>query len=162
MDTSTLCRTSQPVGDGSHRLIVGVDGSDASIAALRWAERNAAALGARVEAVYVYAYPRDGVSTADPAPEGILSRSGLACVKAAEQELSRAVRRAVATPSDSPLATFVVPNLEAAQGLVGLATPGDLLVVGGHAPGQPRLLGSTSSALLRDAPCPVIVVPGTE
>jgi nucleotide-binding universal stress UspA family protein len=39
------------------RVIVGVDGSDESIAALRWAVRLAPALDADVEAVTVWNYP---------------------------------------------------------------------------------------------------------
>ena len=40
-----------------HRIVVGVDGSESSIAALRWAIRQAKFTGARVDAVAVWRFP---------------------------------------------------------------------------------------------------------
>ncbi len=39
------------------RIVVGVDGSDCSIAALRWAERIAGATGMEIDAVTAWQFP---------------------------------------------------------------------------------------------------------
>ncbi|WP_380165040.1 universal stress protein [Jannaschia sp. R86511] len=55
-----------------------------------------------------------------------------------------------------------VASGSAADVLLHVARPDDLLVVGsrGHGPGGRLLLGSTSTAVAANAPCPVLVVPG--
>ena len=44
-------------GSGQELVVVGVDGSAESIAALRWAARYATATGARVRALLAWHYP---------------------------------------------------------------------------------------------------------
>ena len=52
---------------GQKRIVVGVDGSDSSRAALRWAMQHAREAGARVEAVIAWRHP----TTYDWQPTGI-------------------------------------------------------------------------------------------
>lgn len=49
--------TAQPGGEHEHRIVVGVDGSVTSKAALRWAARQARLAGAVVEAVTAWEVP---------------------------------------------------------------------------------------------------------
>ena len=44
-------------GSGQELVVVGVDGSAESVAALRWAARYATATGARVRALLAWHYP---------------------------------------------------------------------------------------------------------
>ena len=47
----------QPSGDGERRIVVGVDGSASSTAALAWAVKQAGLTGAVVEAVIAWEVP---------------------------------------------------------------------------------------------------------
>src|SRR6266700_7137403 len=54
-------------GSGQELVVVGVDGSAESVAALRWAARYASASGARVRAMLAWHYP----AAAGEAPVGV-------------------------------------------------------------------------------------------
>lgn len=146
-------------------ILVGVDGSEASISALRWAVVEGGCTGARVEAVYVYANPPElgwyvsGRGRLPPA----LPPDRATVLQSAEDELDRAVRRAVGDASTTSLTTTVAQHVSPSEALAHLGRHADLLVVGAHhATGIGRLFGSTTAGVLRHAPCPVVVVPGPE
>jgi nucleotide-binding universal stress UspA family protein len=143
-------------------VMVGVDGSDASVDALRWAVDEAARRDARLEAVYVYALPSEAGWYVGGHPT-VIPPEKEAVIASAKSELDRAVTRGVGDATGTPLATVVVADSSPARGLARAARHADLLVVGAHhVSGLGRLFGSTTAGLLRHAECPVVVVPESQ
>lgn len=133
-------------------IVCGVDGSAGSEMLARFARDLARTLGACLELVHVVGAPvaeplRDGGPDADP-------RAG-----APTQPAASATRDA----DDAVTTRRVVPYGDPARRLAVAATEQQalLLVVGTHGlgPVADPLVGSVSSRLAADAPCPVLVVP---
>jgi nucleotide-binding universal stress UspA family protein len=134
-------------------IVVGVDGSEQSAEALRWAAREAELRTADLTAVLVWdlfnqRHP-DGSKAFDPAyDESKADAALLAAVEAAlgADAVATVVRK---TPCDVP-----------AKGLLAAAEGADLLVVGARGLGGFRglLLGSVSQQCLHHAPGPVAIV----
>ena len=136
----------------SARIVVGVDGSPASTAALRWAARQAELTGSRLEAVTAWERPAtyggellwvddvDWAAMADATLEAAIGESG--------DDGSDTWRRVV---------TEGHPSRVLVQASVGA----DLLVVGsrGHGGFTALLLGSVGEHVVAHAACPVLVVP---
>ena len=134
------------------RVVVGVDGSAESVAALRWACREASLRGAEVHAVHVreeqchslasYAVP--ALSTADD-------------VSADVDDFVRSVKADQALGVE--LHVEEVDGL-AARVLLDRCAGADMLVLGtsGDVPGALRSAGPVIRACLRRAPCPVVVI----
>jgi nucleotide-binding universal stress UspA family protein len=132
------------------RLVVGVDGSAESVAALRWACREAVLRGAVVHAVHVreeqchslasYAVP----ATSEPAEVSI-------------DDLVRSV-----WDDQVPAAEVRVEAADglAARVLLDRCDGADMLVLGtsSDAPGALRSAGPVIRACLRRASCPVVVI----
>lgn len=138
------------------RIVVGVDGSDGGVAALKWALHEAALRGASVDAVHAWEYPYVADVTgmaAYPVGRGDLEH-------VARQTLDRAVEKAGPAPDGVPVAR-VLGHGGAAGVLLDAAKGADLLVVGtrGHGGFAGLLLGSVSQQCAHHAPCPVVVVP---
>lgn len=135
------------------RILVGVDGSSGSAAALRWAVREGELRGAAVVAVLAWGYldqhHRGGGQTFEP-------DYGEADAAAA---LADAVAVALSQEEAARVERVTICDL-AGHALVELAEPDDLLVVGARGLGGFRglLLGSVSQHCLHRAPCPVAVV----
>jgi nucleotide-binding universal stress UspA family protein len=125
-------------------LIVGVDLSDESLAALRVAMETAGALGAQLTVVHAV---------------GLLDKIGYRAQPPLD-ELVAAAREAVGAP---PVHVEVVTdNGPAADVLLRVAerAGATMIVVGRRGLGAaPRLLGSVSEAVLTRATTPVLVVP---
>jgi nucleotide-binding universal stress UspA family protein len=138
----------------SHRIVVGVDGSPSSEAALRWAIRQAKRTGAEVEAVTAWWYP-PGYGLA-PIPEGAGNLEG-----DAGKTLAEALAEVSGLAPDVVVTSRVVEG-QAAEVLLRAAHSADLLVVGnrGHG-GFAAALGSVSQHCVSHAPCPVVVVRGS-
>ncbi len=132
------------------RIVVGVDGSAESVAALRWACREAGLRGAEVHVVHVreelcrslasYAVP----ATSDPAEVPV-------------EDLVRSVHKDTA-----PAVTLRVETTEglAARILLDRGEGADMLILGTSTdlPGALRSAGPVIRACLRRAPCPVVVI----
>ena len=157
----------------SSRILVGVDGTDRSVAALRWAARHAAAVGAPVLDV-VTAWDADGgyggapLAVGHPVPAGGV---GLLVGGQVEQALTAQAREVndrcleAAGIADGPVQVRTwVKRGPPGRALVEIATGDDLLVVGssGHGPVVGALLGTVVSHLTTHAPCPVVVVRGDD
>ncbi len=132
------------------RIVVGVDGSPASIDALKWATRQASLTGAAVEAVIAWQYPLESggypVATEMDWPSN------------ATEVIDTAVTEALGADSDQVSRTVVQGH--PAKVLIDAATGADLLVVGSRGQGglAGMLLGSVSEHVAAHAQCPVLVI----
>lgn len=134
------------------RVIVGVDGSASSVAALRYAARMAAAFDAPIEAISTWAFPRlaGPYVVAQWSPE-----------EDARAILNAAVEQAFGSEPPAGLVCTVLPG-PPARTLVELSRGAGMLVLGSRGLGGFRglLLGSVSSACAAHAHCPVLIVHG--
>ena len=134
-----------PVPTGQlRRVLVGVDGSDGSLAALRWAGAEAAGRGAHIDVLTVRPTPLGGADDPDPAPFG--------GVTGALRSLS---------PGDGDGVSVEEVEGDTATSLLQRCTGHDLVVVGASRPGslRRRVFGSVSQAMARHAPVPAVIVP---
>jgi len=142
--------TTEPGGRRvEHQVVVGVDGSESSKAALAWAIRQARLTGAVVLAVTAWAFPDEyGYPVIMPTLDW--KRLATQVVTAAISEVGQ---------GDVPVRYEVVRG-NAARALIAASAGADLLVVGtrGHGGLVEALLGSTGQHCVRYATCPVVVV----
>ena len=134
------------------RIVVGVDGSASSIAALRYGARIAEAFDAPLEAVTTWTYPpyADAYLVAGWSPE-----------EDAEAILDHAIETAFG--GDPPdVLTRTVAVGPAARTLIELSKGCGMLVLGSRGRGGfvGLLLGSVSATCAEHAQCPVVVVHG--
>jgi nucleotide-binding universal stress UspA family protein len=138
---------------GRH-IVVGVHGSPSSLAALRWAAREAALWGAKL--VVVRAWEDQAQRWAPYASRG--SRpAGEQDRRLAGAQLADTVR---ATAGDQPgvrVTGKVVEGL-AARVLLDQSAGADLLVLGSAGKAGAHAVGPVARACLRHARCPVVVV----
>lgn len=134
------------------KVTVGVDGSDGSIAALRWADDLAARCGAALEVVMAWHYPY------------VTTMPGLIAAVPPAAEMDAATREVLAelvgpVPADRRV-DLVAWQGSATGVLLQAAESTDLLVVGsrGHSALSRFVLGSTSMHCATHAPCSVAVV----
>ncbi|HLK43751.1 MAG TPA: universal stress protein [Thermoleophilia bacterium] len=142
-------------------VVVGVDGSAGSLAALRWAVSEAAAHAAPVWVIHVLD-PRG--HRAPYAQAGTLSFGSMDQIEQAERLIDQAVREAHAPDSvrrqfeiGSP-ADVLLNTSRAARMLVVGHTPPRHRAADGLAP-EDRALGPVARACAARASCPVVVVP---
>lgn len=141
---------------GVGRIVVGVDGSAGSLAALRWAAAEARVRKANLEVVVAWQYP--ALSTI-PA-FGVLPPADEMATDA-KQGLADLLRDEGLLDDPDLEITEAVIQGSAGSALIGAATGADLLVVGsrGHGGFTGLLLGSVSQQCVTHAPCPVVVIP---
>ena len=143
------------------RIVVGVDGSAASLQALRWAIDQARLTGTTVEAVQVY-NPQTPAAFAFGAYPALAIDPTLAH-ESAEVALEAAVHRAYPTASHDEIQRITVADNSAARALTRIAADAAMLVVGVvHHHGLGLLLGSTAATCIRHAEVPVVVIPFVE
>ncbi|CAM5498905.1 universal stress protein [Streptomyces atroolivaceus] len=138
------------------RIVVGVDGSDASIKALRWAVRQAELTGDAVEAVNSWEYPATSWASMMPGPPEDFDPQAVATVA-----LNEALEEALGAEGAAAVEKIVVIG-NPAQSLVERSKGANLLVVGarGYSGFKATLLGSVSLHVAQHASCPVTVVRG--
>jgi len=135
------------------RIVVGVDGSEPSSAALRWAIAEAWVRGSRLDVINTYVSPRPD-STWTPNEEELLA-------KASRELTDEMVSTALGAAESHPIEIETISTGDTpASGLLAAASGADLLVVGSRGLGGFRglLLGSVSEQCLHHASCPVVVV----
>jgi len=135
------------------RIVVGVDGFEPSMAALRWAIHQARLTGAVVEAVTAWHVP---VGT------GWLPAADMPDYQEdAFDVLAEAIAQMYVIDPDVEVCPRVVKG-QAGQVLVDAAEGADLLVVGcrGHGGLAGAVLGSVSQFCAHHAPCPVVIMRG--
>ena|SRR5665213_134873 len=135
----------------SHRIVVGIDGSTASLAALDWAVRQAELTGSSLEIVAVWEWPNSfgWAIIPDNFNPAVDTQIGfepiLTSLRAAHPELEVQLKVIEGHP---------------AQVLVEESRGASLLVVGsrGHGTFVGMLIGSTSAHCTATAACPVVVI----
>ena len=139
------------MGGQAHRIVVGVDGSESSKAALRWAIRQAKLTGASVDAVTAWRYPT-GYGWTPVAAE--IDFEG-----EAKKALSVALGEVSGLDPDVPVRPVIAEG-HAAEVLLRTARGADLLVVGsrGHGGFASAVVGSVSLYCVLHACCPVLVL----
>jgi len=137
-------------------VVVGVDGSANSIAALKWAAHYAKSTDGIVHAVYVWSYPTSSVVTA---PLGSAMAPADLMEAAAADALSGFIAEAELPPDVHVV--HIVREGSSSKVLIDQAHDADILVVGarGHGGFAGLLLGSVANAVTNHAPCPVAVIP---
>lgn len=138
-------------GSDVNRIIVGVDGSEPSREALRWAARLAPTLGASIRAVAVWASPAGFGWTSMPSSFDF------------HDDMAKVLEQAVddVFGTDRPRGLeLVVEQAQAAAALLEHAAGASMVIVGsrGHGGFAGLLLGSVSSSVAEHASCPVLVV----
>lgn len=143
-----------PTGGGESPVVVGVDGSTGSLAALRWAAREAALHGAPLHVVHAW-----------------LPVSGLGLTRHADTEhdaIERLVRLALHHYVTEGLSDAPEPMVDtrlalggSASTLLAAAMDARLLVLGSRGSGgfAGLVLGSTAHQCVHHAHCPVAVIP---
>jgi nucleotide-binding universal stress UspA family protein len=152
-DRDHVADTTLAMGGLARHVVVGVDGSRGSRAAVTWVARIACTTGARVLAVHVLTY--DGELLRDVTLDTMSNR---------RRELESDLRTLWVGPLDGiDHRCLVVEADSPAAGLREVANRkhADLLVVGAHGHGisSDRVLGSVTNRVTRRARQPVIVVP---
>jgi nucleotide-binding universal stress UspA family protein len=133
------------------QIVVGVDGSEQSIEALRYAQKLAPTFDATIFAVAAWDYP-----AADP---GFMPLGSSEFSDAAREHLDKALAAAYGEDRPAGFQSTVVFN-HPAKALVKASEDAVLLIVGrrGHGTFRGLLLGSVSSACVTHAHCPVLVI----
>jgi nucleotide-binding universal stress UspA family protein len=145
-------------GEAQQVVVVGVDGSAESIAALGWARRYAAATGARVRAVHAWHYPAAfGIAPVGKAPPSVTAE----VEQHMRDDMAQAVAQAYPDPDDAQPETALRYG-HPVEVLIDESKAADLLVVGhrGHGAFTGMLVGSVSIHCVTSAACPVLVVRG--
>ncbi|MET3426657.1 nucleotide-binding universal stress UspA family protein [Actinoplanes tereljensis] len=144
--------------DSTHRIVVGVDGSQGSKTALKWAMNQAGLTGASVEAITTWQDPAQygtAYGWTTTAFEG--DTYATAMVKVLDDTIAE-----VAAQMPHPV-TVLAQVIEGhpVEALLHAAAGAELLVVGsrGHGTFAGIMLGSVSQHCVQHAPCPVVVVP---
>ena len=129
-------------------VVVGIDGSESSKHALRWAVRQAQLTGAELVALTAWHLPE---------MYGYVSRDY--DVDAANM-LDRVLKEVLDPPPEVRVTPRVVEGRTASV-LIDASKDADLLVLGtrGHGGFEGMLLGSVSQHCVNHAACPVVVVP---
>jgi nucleotide-binding universal stress UspA family protein len=138
------------------KIVVGIDGSDASKNALRWAVEDARARGAEVVALHAYEVPEPALDATPMAPPNFPE-----LVAEAQDYAQQLVTEVVDEVAGNAVAVDVAPIAvedTPARALLDAARDADLLVVGSHGHGVSGLfLGSVSLECAQHAACPVLI-----
>jgi nucleotide-binding universal stress UspA family protein len=138
-------------------IIVGIDGSDHSRRALRWAIGEAAARHAPLTVLTVHPALAGywGGPVSSPGDPELTSQA----LKAVQQETDD-VLAGLDAGSRPPSVEVRAVNGVPAEALLAAAEGADLLIVGARGAGgfKRLLLGSVSTQVTHHAPCPVVVI----
>jgi nucleotide-binding universal stress UspA family protein len=141
------------------QIVVGVDGSEHSVDALRWAAEEARLRNATLKVVASFATPimSTGYEVAAPDPSDLAAASNTMLGAAIDTIREDGVLDGV---------DVVTEALEghAGEQLIRLSADADLLVVGarGHGGFLGLLMGSVTTYVVNHAVCPVVVVRSAE
>lgn len=136
-------------------IVVGVDGSQQSRCALKWAVREASRRGTVLNVVSAYTIPVFAASSMDAG----YSTLDDDLIRGGAEDIVRQAREEIGD-TDVQVRTYIESG-DPAGVLLDLSNDADLVVVGTRGRGGfvGRLLGSVSSALPAHSKCPTVVVP---
>jgi nucleotide-binding universal stress UspA family protein len=139
-------------GKSQHRIVVGIDGSECSVAALQWAAQQAHLTGSTLVVVMSWEWP-NSYGYGYILPDNYNPESD------AHKMLDDAIQK-VRGALDGVQFEPVVVEGHPAPALVEAALGADLLVVGsrGHGEFSGMLLGSVSEYCTHHVSCPITVV----
>jgi len=142
----------QAGGDVQRRIVVGVDGSGSSRAALAWAAGQARLSGAVLDVITAWEIP---LAIRDPWPPGLTTDFG----KLAKNAQADAIADLSGRAGRVEIRPRVIEG-NAADVLLDAAAGADMLVVGSHGHGgfMRALLGSVGQHCVHHATCPVVVI----
>jgi nucleotide-binding universal stress UspA family protein len=142
----------QPSGDAERRIVVGVDGSASSKAALAWAVKQARLTGATVGVVMAWEFPGNYGFPVPGLP--YIDLAGIAAKVVADAIAE------VSSPDEPVKIRSMVAEGNPAQVLLDASEGAETLVVGSRGQGgfAEALLGSVSQHLVHHATCPVVVI----
>lgn len=135
------------------RIVVGVDGSDSSKDALRWAKAQADLTGAELVVVTAWSYP----SASYPGFAGYVPmRVDIDLAAECRTQLETVVKETLGEAQ----VTYVVTEGHPTTVLLDAARDASLVVLGsrGHGGFVGAVIGSVSHHVVAHAPCPVVVV----
>lgn len=135
------------------RVVVGVDGSEISLDALRWGVTEARRRGAELEAVMAWNVPYAA------SPFAPVVDSGAALERSAREQLAEAVARVDCSVLNQPVIQ-TVGHGPAGHVILDAASGAELVIVGSRGLGgfKELLLGSVGQHVAHHSPCPVIVI----
>jgi nucleotide-binding universal stress UspA family protein len=152
-DAPVVVVRGEPVAATDTRpVLVGVDGSPASLVALRWAAGEAKLRGVPLRVVHAWTIPVGMLSGYYAIP--------IDAVKEAAQNVLDEAAEAAVEPSGGVPVLRELANGNASAALLTMAAETQLLVVGarGHGGFTGLALGSTSHQCVVHAPCPTAVI----
>ena len=154
--TQVIASTTADDVESSRQIVVGIDGSDCSKAALAWAAHQAELTGSPLMAVSTWEWP-----TSYGAP--IYWPENIDFEEDARNSLKQSVKEVLGS-EDHPDVTQSVLNGHPAPILEDLSRSASLIVVGsrGHGEFAGMLLGSVSEFLATHAHCPIVIVRGVD
>ncbi len=154
-------------------IVVGVDGSEESQAALRWAAEEARLRNADLKVVYAYDYQPawrqfrygDDIMSSGTDTERMRERLEHDATEAREHA-DALVRDLAADAGDTggKVEALAIEHSNPAEALVEASADADLLVVGSRGRGgfAGLVLGSVSQQCVQHATCPVTVIRGSQ
>jgi nucleotide-binding universal stress UspA family protein len=141
------------------RIVVGLDGSPSSLAALRWAVRQAKLTGGFVDAITAWEISAAAMTGFGWAPIALPDRSDME--RTAQRALDEAIGLAV-DPDDRSRVYGRIVQGAPAKVLLDASADADLLVLGSRGHGQlaDALIGSVGLHCVHHARCPVVIMRG--
>ena len=147
----------KPITDAGltmRKIVIGLDGSPASIAALDWAYEQALLAGAELTAVHGWIYPYPGQRT-------VVSSARAQMQLDATEQLKTSLESLGVLLSSGPIQVHSrLVEKSAVDALLDEANDADLVVIGSRGRGAVRstLLGSVSHSVAQHANCPVVII----
>jgi nucleotide-binding universal stress UspA family protein len=158
-------------GAGTGTIVVGVDGSAGSDAALRWAVAEARLRGSRLRVVHAYQLPHVPLTEVGVGAAGgmalptVFTEDGERLRRAVEAQARRVLDEALGRLDGGSTEGLEIERVAAegppAQTLIDASRGAELLVVGSRGRGGflGLLLGSVSQQCAHHPPCPVVILP---
>jgi nucleotide-binding universal stress UspA family protein len=139
-----------------HVIVVGIDGSQGCLDALRYALTEAVSRQLDVELVNGWVLPQAAIASAGMAAGAALE----ACEESGAEVLKEAIDLAHQEAPDVHVTSVLVAT-SPAEALIERSVDADLLVVGrrGHSGLFGHLLGSVANQVAHHAACPVVLMP---
>jgi nucleotide-binding universal stress UspA family protein len=138
------------------KIVVGVEGSDGSLEALKWAMGEARLRGAEIVALHAWTYP-----VVTGTFEAVVPADIKVDFAAESKELLDRTIKTITGGNGGVTVRPEVVQKPAAQALIEASRDADLLVIGSRGLGGFRglLLGSVGQQCAHHASCPVVIIP---